>query len=144
MAPRRQRRAHAAHLGHAAQDTAAVKLVCWRVQAQRETPRFRSNPKRSLSVSAPGCEPGPVAMRTDNKRTAETQPCSYSTKLQGFYKVSLQWAQSTPAAQKIDRDNNMISIVLLPGAGRRSECLHGRRAEILTFNGGFSKVAKHG
>jgi hypothetical protein len=50
MAPRRQRRAHAAHLGHAAQDTAAVKLVCWRAQAQRETPRFRSNPKRSLSV----------------------------------------------------------------------------------------------
>jgi hypothetical protein len=52
--------------------------------------------------------------------------------------------KSTPAAQKIDRDNNMISIVLLPGAGRGSECLHGRRAEILTFNGGLSKVAKHG
>jgi hypothetical protein len=90
--------------------------------SKRNERRFRSNPKRSLSVSAPGCEPGPVAMRTDNKRTAETQPCSYSTKLQGFYKVSLQWAQSTPAAQKIDRDNNMIPLYSCraQGAGRNA------------------------
>jgi hypothetical protein len=57
-------------LGHAAQDTAPVKLLCWRVHAQREGHASRSNPKRSLPVSVPGCEPGPVAMRTDNKRTA--------------------------------------------------------------------------